>query len=403
MQHSHFFRCVLLAVVTLVFFVSLSWARSASRTSSGRAKPRDLAGGQSGPKAAVRKARGRQARSVYRRRGRRHRQVWTASTYADSTSRDRADGEDPVVRSAAVSALGPLNGSVVVVDPNTGRILSMVNQPVALGGGYPPCSTIKLPVALAALHEGLITKATEIRLGRRRPRSVNLTEALAKSNNPFFETLGRRMGFSKLSNYAHNFGFGERAGYGIEGEQLGAFPQAPPQRGGVGRMSSFGEDISVTPLQLAAFMAAVANGGTLYYLQYPRTTEELSAFQPRIKRELDVKDVLPEIREGMLEAVHRGTAKRLFDPYAEVFGKTGTCSEGGTRLGWFASYENQAHPRLAVVVLLRGGRPTVGPLAAEVAGDIYRNLHELNYFAGQQPAPRPLPVAAGGTGAAGSN
>jgi len=76
---------------------------------------------------------------------------WRSPTYADSTLNDNVDGEDLEIRRAAVEALGPYNGSVVVVDPTTGRILTIVNQHLALQGGFIPCSTIKLVAALAAL------------------------------------------------------------------------------------------------------------------------------------------------------------------------------------------------------------------------------------------------------------
>jgi len=81
---------------------------------------------------------------------------WKEPTFADSTEGDDIDGEDLAIRRAAVEALGPYNGSVVVVDPNTGRILSMVNQKLALGAGFQPCSTIKVSVALAGLNEKAI-------------------------------------------------------------------------------------------------------------------------------------------------------------------------------------------------------------------------------------------------------
>ena len=87
-------------------------------------------------------------------------QTWDEPTYKDSTADDKVDGEDLTVRKAAVDALGPLNGSVVVVDPTTGRILTMVNQPLTLGGGFQPCSTIKVSVALAALREGLVERTS---------------------------------------------------------------------------------------------------------------------------------------------------------------------------------------------------------------------------------------------------
>src|SRR5205807_3214570 len=119
--------------------------------------------------------------------------------------------------------------------------LAMVNHKLALSTGAPPCSTIKLSVALAALSEDLITKDTAIKLGRR--SRMNLTEALAHSNNAYFEALGRQLGFEKVSYYAHQFGLGELAGYNIPGEQLGTYPdeEIPSKLGGVGKMCSFGE------------------------------------------------------------------------------------------------------------------------------------------------------------------
>ncbi len=92
--------------------------------------------------------------------------------------------------------------------------------------------------------------------------------ALAHSNNAYFEALGRQFGFEKVSYYAHQYGLGELAGYSIPGEQLGIYPneEIPSKLGGVGKMCSFGEGVSMTPLQLGALVSAIANGGTLYYL-----------------------------------------------------------------------------------------------------------------------------------------
>ena len=125
---------------------------------------------------------------------------WTEPTFADSTAGDLVDGEDLVVRRAAVQALGPYNGTVVVTDPRTGRLLSIVNQSLALKSGYEPCSTIKLVSAIAGLNEGVIDRDTTLRVGRR--ASFDLTTALAKSNNTFFAQIGYRLGFQKVSRYA---------------------------------------------------------------------------------------------------------------------------------------------------------------------------------------------------------
>ena len=308
-----------------------------------------------------------------------------ANSFADNlTDGDVIAGEDPTVRAAAIEALGNMNGTAVVIDPATGRILAMVNQRLALSSGAEPCSTIKLSVALAALEEGLIKHDTPVSLGG--GYKVDLTYALAKSVNPFFETLGRSLGFERVKHYANQFGLGELAGYNIPGEQLGVYPdqELPAAMGGVGRMCSFGESVSMTPLQLGALVSAIANGGTLYYLQHPQTKDELSAFQPKIKRTLDIGPLIPEMLPGMQGAVAApwGTARSLQANFREfpVFGKTGTCSNNGTRFGWFGSYSDAPNGRLVTVIFLEGGRSTFGPKAAELTGQFYRALYDKNYF-----------------------
>lgn len=318
-----------------------------------------------------------------------------APTYADSVSADDPTYDDPVVRAAAVDALGRYNGSVVAVDPNTGRILTVVNQTVAFGDGYIPCSTIKPTIAIAALEENVISSDTMLKVGRR--KYMNLTEALAHSNNVFFEELGRRMGFDTVSRYGRMLGLGELAGYNLAEEHPGAFPTQPPAFGGVARMSSFGEGIQITPLQLAAIAAAFANGGTLYYLQYPHTPEEVQNFEPKVKRDLNISNVLPQVREGMLAAVLYGTGRLSYDAGGDEtpLGKTGTCDDrtNPSRIGWFVTYADETHPKIALAVLLRGNtRRVKGPTAAQVAGGIYRRLREQNYFVetakGAAPAPK---------------
>ena len=103
-------------------------------------------------------------------------------TFVDSTLGDNATFDDPVVRQAAIAGLGHYNGSVVAVDPNTGRILSIVNQKLAFSSGYIPCSTIKPVIAVAALEESVITRDTMIKVAPR--LYLNLVEALAHSNMP---------------------------------------------------------------------------------------------------------------------------------------------------------------------------------------------------------------------------
>ena len=306
-----------------------------------------------------------------------------ASSFSDNlTSGDVIDGEDPVVRAAAVEALGNMNGTALAIDPATGRILAMVNQKLALSSGAEPCSTIKLTVALAALQEGIITRETPVALGG--GYHLNLTEALAHSNNLYFETLGRSLGFERVKHYANQLGLGELAGYNISGEQLGTYPdqELPAAMGGVGRMCSFGEGVSMTPLQLGAIVSAIANGGTLFYLQHPTNPDEVAALHPMVKRTLQIGSLIPEMQDGMHAATMYGTARSLRANFREfpVMGKTGTCSNNGTRFGWFGAYADTPNGRIVTVIFLEGGRPTFGPKAAELTGQFYRSLYDHKYF-----------------------
>jgi penicillin-binding protein 2 len=382
-----FFRLILaVAFLACLPLASLSWAAHITTRTNSKSKSQKVSESQRTRHRLHHLARSRSAGltrvSATTHRRRHYERFHMSSFVEDVTAGDVTAGEDPVVRQAAVDALGNMNGTVVAIEPTSGRVLAMVNQKLALASGAQPCSTIKLAVALAALNEGLVSRNTEVALGRR--SRINMTEALAHSNNAYFEALGRELGFEKVAYYAHEYGLGELAGYDIAGEQMGDYPDEaiPAKLGGVGKMCSYGEGISMTPLQLGAMVAAIANGGTLYYMQHPTTPEEVANFQPRVKRQLDIAPLIPEISDGMAGAVEYGTARRLRLNFneEEILGKTGTCSHAGTRFGWFASYANSNVGRVVVVVFLQGGRPTFGPKAAEIAGRMYRDMYDHNFF-----------------------
>ena len=379
-------------IAIILIFTLTSWAASVSTRTLTKSKSQKVSESQRARRHMSRLARTRATTSTTRvRRRHRYYERFTASSFASDNlaAADVTGGEDPVVRQAAIEALGNMNGTIVAIEPTSGRILAMVNQKLALSSGAQPCSTIKLSVALAALSEGIIDKDTPVALTRR--YHMNLTTALAHSNNAYFEAVGRRLGFDRVSYYAHLFGLGELAGYDIPGEHLGTYPAhvIPASLGGVGKMCSFGEGVSMTPLQLGALVSAIANGGTLYYLQHPSTPEEVADFQPRVKRHLDIAGLIPEISDGMAGAVNYGTARsvRLNFDEEQILGKTGTCSHEGTRFGWFASYANTSYGRIVTVIFLEGGRPTFGPKAAELAGRMYRDLYDHSFFAERPAAP----------------
>lgn len=313
---------------------------------------------------------------------------WTEPTYADSTLGDNVDGEDLVVRRAAVDALGPYNGTVVVADPQTGRILSIINQKLAMKGAYQPCSTVKMVVSLASLSEGIANEETSMRISRR--FSMDMTQALARSNNMFFAKLGEELGFDRVERYGKLFGLGEKAGLDISEEEPGTLTPEPPNTG-VGMMTSFGDGIRLTPLELTSIVSTIANGGTMYYLQYPKSQADVDKFVPRIKRELEIGSFIPQIKPGMMGAVEYGTARRAnYDPNEPIYGKTGTCTDTtqpGVHLGWFGSFNDVQKNRVVVVVLLTGGRGISGPIASGIAGTVYHNLAAQHYFGEPQTAP----------------
>lgn len=376
-------HAILIIAICAFSFSPLQAAKATASSKASRAK-KVAPGAKPSRASAKRRKPGRKA--VY--------SPWKEPTYADSTSADETGGDDPVVRRAAVEALGPLNGSIVVTDADSGRILTVVNQKLAYKPGFTPCSTIKPFIGMAGLTEGLVERDTIVKINRW--TEYNLTEAMAKSDNAYFARLGQRLGFERVSYHAKLFGLGENATLGFEDERPGSLPRVPPANGGVGMMSSFGEGIRMSPLQLAAAMGAVANGGTLYYLQYPQTQAQIDRFVPRVKRQIELQSILGDIKPGLIAAVDHGTARLANVSQEEtILGKTGTCTDqwSPTHLGWFGSFNDSQLSRIAVVVLLTGGRPINGPVAANVAGKVYRSLTAVGYFQQARPA---SPVALAG-------
>src|SRR6266404_4664937 len=287
-------------------------------------------------------------------------------------SKDDTSGEDPEVRRVAVNALGNHAGTVVVMDPLTGRIYSVVNQEWALRRGFKPCSTIKLVTGVAGLSEKVIppVDVSSISDGYR----TDLTSALAHSDNPYFEQVGSRIGFDKMINYARELGLGEKTGANFTFEFPGRLPEQKPgfvQR----RMFSYADGFEVTPLQLGTLVSAMANGGRLLVPQTPRTDKERSKFSVKLRRQLDIgNDVWQRMVPGMVGSVNYGSGRRAYDPAQTVAGKTGTCIGQAGWVGLFTSYAPLANPRLAVVVITQG-TDSHHHLPAAVAGEIYRELN----------------------------
>ena len=286
---------------------------------------------------------------------------------------DNIAGEDSQVRRVAVNALGHHAGTVVVMDPMTGKVYSIVNQEWALRRGFKPCSTIKLVTGVAGLSENVIPPA-ELTLASDRGR-MDLTSALAHSDNPYFERVGSGLGFDKMIHYARELGLGEKTGANVPFEYSGRLPEMKPGFA-LHRMFSYADGFEVTALQLGNLVSAMANGGKLLVPQI-QNNEDGVKFKPKVRRKLDIDgNVLQRMIPGMIGSVNYGSGRKAYDPLQTVAGKTGTCNGGGgSWVGLFTSYAPLANPRLAVVVITRG-TDAHRHLPAAVAGQIYRDLHQ---------------------------
>lgn len=281
-----------------------------------------------------------------------------------AVARDQAQGDDPQVRRVALNALGGRAGTVVVMNPKSGRVYTIVNQDWGARRAFKPCSVVKLVTGLAGLSENLVVSAGSATIGGK-PAPYTFSRALAGSHNGFFENLGAEVGAAGLLRYARDLGLGQRTGINLAGESAGRVPAGVAS---VRQLSSHGKDLLVTPLQLAALVSAIANGGSLL-------TPQFGSDAPRVRRRLNAVSLasLREMLPGLAGAVQLGTGRAAYDPANRVAGKTGTCTDQDGWLGIFASFAPVANPRLSVVVLLRG-QGANGGAAAAIAGSIYRSL-----------------------------
>ena len=369
------------SIVALVLLISVPLS-SAALAKGKHPSPTKKAGRTDQRQKSGRGTRAERRRAETRRRAEAVRQAAAARQRAiEEAMRDRVQsmialddtsGEDPEIRRIAVNALGNHAGTVVVMDPQTGRIYSIVNQQWALREGFKPCSTIKLVTGLAGLNEKVIDPADTAAISD--SNRVDLTRALAYSKNDYFQQVGGQVGFTKMISYAHRLGLGERTGINLRNEFAG---RVPTFKSGfaVNHMSSHGDDFKVTAVQLATLVSAIANGGKLLTPFVPHTGLEESKLTPKVRRTVNIETAsFQQMLPGMIGSVSYGSGRRAFDSQETVLGKTGTCIEQGTWVGLFTSYAPLKNPKLAVVVIARGadGR---NHFPAAVAGRIYRDLN----------------------------
>ncbi len=281
--------------------------------------------------------------------------------------KDNPEGEDLRIRQVAIDALGSRAGTVVVMESQTGKILTMVNQDWAIRNSFKPCSTIKLVTGVAGINENVINnEGTVVGDGS----SMRLNTALAYSKNPYFQRVGVKMGNGKMIEYAKDLGLGQKTGINAEGETPGRLPYGNNNP----RIYSHGDDFEVTPLQLAVMVSAIANDGKKVVPQVYRPQAQRTGFRPQLVGRIELpQDKVEGVLPGMIGAAEYGTARRGVDPSLGIAGKTGSCIGKGSWVGLFASVAPVENPKYSVVVITRGEGER-GKFAAGVAHRIYSAL-----------------------------
>ena len=289
-----------------------------------------------------------------------------------------ASARDIAVSEACRRGLGSTRGAVLAMDPQTGRVITVINPSLAVSNAYQPCSVFKIVVAIGGLTEGTITPETTYNCNGGcwmwpGHGPIDLRRALAVSCNPYFEWVGEQLGYERVQKYARLLGLGSASGINLADEASGKVPfLVAPSR--VGHLSRHAAGISTSAVQLGVLLSATVNGGVVFQPQLSGPGD----FTPRERWRLPAGTVMGGLSEGFLSAVNEGSASSAFDPDIIVAGKTGTCAG----LGWFASYAPADKPEVVIVVFMRPGS---GHSAAAIAGRIYQNLY--------RPAP---PTVAGG-------
>jgi beta-lactamase class D len=312
---------------------------------------------------------------------------------AGERARVRADDIAPQLTAAAVESLGNRQGSVIVLDPHSGRILVLVHEDIALQNAYLPGSLFKIVTAAAALEEGLVDEHTTIDCqgqsvfyGRPlycwyRPGHgpVNIRKALALSCNVYFYHLGQRVGAHNLLTYAARFKLGETTGINKPGEVPGSLPTWISEQDVPVLAVGQSKALAVTPIQVAGLIAAIANGGFFYQPYIPAPGSTADDTQPVLRGRVELSRALEIIREGLRESADYGTSIASSAGLEAVAGKTGTASQqqGGKTDAWFAGYFPADRPEIALVVFIRSGigAADAAPVAAQVLKSYLRLRH----------------------------
>jgi penicillin-binding protein 2 len=353
-------------------------------------------------------------------------------------------------------------GAIVIIDPNNGDILALASWPTydpnlfvpsisaeqlkvlqndpdipllprAYRSSYPPGSTFKIAVGIAALESDAVQPddryecVPAIQIGnvtfhnwkKGNRGALNFVQALTESCDTWFYQVGIRTGAQPIIDWALQLGFGAKCGIPLRGEAEGRVPNDEYMKathgrrllnGDIANMSIGQGDTQVTPLQMAQAMGVVANGGTLYQtrlVQQVQTFDNqiVTAYQVRAKRTLNLSsETLDELHTGMIDVVNGagGTAHQASLDNAEVAGKTGTAQWGPKNkertAAWFSGFLPADQPRYAFAALYEGdigskvhGGSAAAPMIADIFKEIYKGDKVVSRPAGRQRRAREQP------------
>ncbi len=345
------------------------------------------------------------------------------------------------------------SGAAVVIDIKTGDVLALATYPTydpqtysekynelladpakplwnrAISGTYTPGSTFKPLTAIASLSTGAVTADERITCEgvykfyedyqpkcwiwseqHKTHGSINVSQAIVDSCNYFFYEAGRRTGIDAIDEYAKKFGLDDKTGIELSEEVSGNVSSPEYKKtlyknptdkkwvAGDTIQTAIGQSYSsFTPIELANYVATIANGGTRYRTHIIKSvhssTDGNTIFEskPTAAENVEVsEDILNAVRQGMRGVTDEGSAKKIFSGYPiEVGGKTGTAqiSKKASNNALFVSFAPFENPEIAVAVVIEHGFR--GANAAYVARDIYDEYFGINSNTSENPNENP--------------
>lgn len=324
-----------------------------------------------------------------------------------------------------------IGGSAVIMNPHTGEILAMANEPNfdpnsyrdypvssrrnrAVQDLYEPGSTFKVVTASAALEEHLMpistlidTSGGRIQIGRRTIRDthdygmLSFEDVIVKSSNVGAIRIGLQLGTDRMSDYVQRFGFGRPASPDFPSESPGIVWDRAKWTESALASVSMGYQVGVTPLQMAAAVSTVANGGEYYEPRVVRAVyrdDRRFQVKPKVLRRVISRDTAATLTQILEQVVERGTATIAKMPGYTLAGKTGTANKisngryGNDTYASFAGFLPSRDPVATIIVMIDTPRGPNGHFGGPVSAPVFKRIAEATLrYLGVPPSINPAP------------